>query len=189
MRELVLIDTDSSEDDFILESSDEDNESDMHSMFERHDCKVAIKEMNIIDVPDNGYCLLHAFKISMRFQNSNVHMPKFNQIKNDILKEVSDHFAVYASFMAGENCHQRMIREMNKYLDKGRFASDFVDQVPLILANLYSVNVGILSRIQNSDKFSVLWIRCRSVSSRYVCIIKIGNHYMAVSLDRCKITN
>ena len=95
--------------------------------------------------------------------------------------------AVYTSFMADENSDQRIIHEMYKYLNKGRFGSDFVDQVPLILANLYNITIGILTRIQDSDTYSVRWIQPRGVSSRYVCIIKRDNHYMAVSLDKCKI--
>ena len=97
-------------------------------------------------------------------------------------------FAEYVSFMSGENNHQRIITEMNKYLNNGRFGSDFVDQVPLILANLYSVNIGILTRISNSNRFSVMWIRSNRMSSQFVCIIKRNNHYLAVSC-KCDIFN
>ena len=64
---------------------------------------------------------------------------------------------------------------MLKYVNKGRFKTDFVDQVPLILANLYNVNIAILTRIQNSDTYSVLWINSNTATNNYVCIIKTGN--------------
>ena len=101
----------------------------------------------------------------------------------DIAKEVEDHFEEYTSFLTeDDDVHrdQRIIHEMLKYVNTRDYETDFVDQIPLILANLYGVNIGILTRIENTDIYSVVWIRSRQKTDKCVLIRKCADHYMAI---------
>ena len=69
---------------------------------------------------------------------------------------------------------------MNKYLNTRDYQTDFVDQIPLILANLYGINFGILTQIENTDIYSIVWIRCVQKTDKSVLIRKCDDHYKAV---------
>ena len=122
----------------IIELNDDASNLIRAQIFDRHDCLVELQSDNIHDVPDNGHCLLSAFYLSMPYQNRFLPLPNMKQIKRQIQKEVTDNFAVYASFMTDDDDELQIIREMKLYINKGRFDNDCLRKIiqPLLVTHM-----------------------------------------------------
>ena len=173
---------------------DSDDQSSNQKVFERENCYVTMAESDFHNVSGDGHCIIHAFRCSLRHQNISMskNLLSYRRVLNDILKEVEDHLEEYIEFLTDDDEHgdQRIIHEMCEYLYTKNYRTDFVDQIPLILANAYSINFGILTQIGNSDIFSVVWIRCRQKTDKCVLIRKCDDHYQAVfpNINRLPLT-
>ena len=97
----------------------------------------------IIPSPGDGHCLIHAFILSWSVQLITRSCPSFENVRSSIFLEAVSHRDLYLPFTCGDIAG--FTKTMKNYILKGIYKSEFCDIVPLILSNIFGVNIVILN--------------------------------------------
>lgn len=133
----------------------------------------------IIRTPGDGFCLIHAFLLSWSVQLISRTCPSFYDVTSGIFMEAVANREAYLPFLFGDT--SGFTKALKMYIINGFYKSDFCDIVPLILSNVFGVNVVIL----NENAWTVDDIEILPFSGRSSCTIYIHRykeHYSGLNL-------
>ena len=87
----------------------------------------------------------------------------------------------YSEYMSVEQPEQCITHWMFEYIVKKNYNTPFGDLVPLIVANILGINIGIVENHENGYAFK--WVLSESLADNHVHILKTGDHYDAFLLN------
>ena len=134
-------------------------------------------KLDIIDMPGDGFCLLHSLCLSLRSQFPGSRVLEIEELISLLKHEAISHKDVYLA--AFEYSLDTLRTGLYNYIYNRNYKTDFGDIVPLLLANGHGVDICILYSSENVLKSRV--VDCsRNIAKTCVFIYKIDEHYNAV---------
>ena len=128
----------------------------------------------------DGHCLLHSICESLAGQYSDLTQVGYNELKALIRSEVMNNTTVYLPAI-DDNDIKRLKLEMDNYLDYKLYNSSFGDMVPLILAQILSMDLLIIVEERHGFFLSCVEPRNRRGEvQKCVFIYKRGDHYNGI---------
>ena len=107
--------------------------------------------LKIVSVPGDGHCLLHAFYKAWQTQISGENVPTEQDIKTQILTEVTIRHEQYAGFHGlPVHAFQKLAKD---YIFNKSYNNVFCDVLPLILSNVFGVKIQIIKEVQSNLQY------------------------------------
>ena len=95
--------------------------------------------------------------------------------------EVAEHANLYLQFLAASSHHDLMYY-MNQYVFNRMYYTDFGNLVPLVLANVLRVNIGIISKDVHGYKARVIHANKCNDTLGNILVFKAADHYDSLIL-------
>ena len=128
----------------------------------------------------DGHCLVYSLMKSLKKQHdidSNYH-----DVLDRIRHETNNHMLSYKQLL---NIESDLIvqRLLCAYVDGKNFDTVFGDLLPMILSNIFNMNIVIINKVRNS--IDPLIVIPRSPCDKFVYIYRSGDHYEGFETDCC----
>ena len=131
--------------------------------------------------PGDGHCLLHSVADSC---NSHIKLNSpitIEQLKCMILEEVAEHANLYLQFLV-DSSHDNLRYHMNQYVFNKMYNTDFGNLVPLVIANVLHVNIGIISEGDHGYCARVIHTSANNDILGNILLYKTPDHYESIIL-------
>ena len=98
-----------------------------------------------------------------------------------ILEEITEHANLYLQFLV-DSSHHDLMYYMNQYVFNKMYNTDFGNLVPLALANVLHVNIGIISKDVRDYNARVIHANASNDTLGNILIYKTPDHYDSIIL-------
>ena len=95
--------------------------------------------------------------------------------------EVIEHAELYLQFLV-DSCHNDLMYYMNQYVFNKIYDTDFGNLVPLVLANVLHVNIGIISEGVQGYNARVIHANASNNTLGNILVYKTPDHYDSIIL-------
>ena len=130
--------------------------------------------LSIVRTPGDGHCILHAFQSSWKSQIHNRSEPSLESMSHEVFIECVTNREKYLPF-TGLSASM-FVSEMRNYLLNKSYNSVFCDLIPLILANVFGVDITILNSTRGQIQ-SVEVSPASNVVNGHIVLFRSGEHY------------
>ena len=93
--------------------------------------------------------------------------------------EVIEHDERYLQFLV-DSCHNDLMYYMNQYVYNKIYDTDFGNLVPLVLANILHVNIGIISESVQGYNARVIHANASNNTLGNILVYKTPDHYDSI---------
>lgn len=136
--------------------------------------------------PPDGHCLLHSLLSSYNNQHINLPPLTLKLIKEKVCRETTTRYNLYIPYMT--DCDfDVLLNGLRKYICDKHYNHDFVDLVPQIIANAFSIQLSVLDQREaliNEVRYSPV---TSGSDVSHVYVLRQGMHYNG--LIKCENTN
>jgi hypothetical protein len=129
----------------------------------------------ILTSPGDGHCFLHSTITSLWHQRKI--STDLNALKSSIFIEIAARADHYAPFLKQE---EKLFPSLNAYINRRKYNSGFGDMLPLVIANIFSVNIRILNQLHHSCETLDI-VPAFVSSSHWVTLHRLGDHYNGIA--------
>lgn len=153
---------------------------------------LCVDKADIIKVPGDGHCFISSIIKSVLYQlpfldlTDRVHLLKCIETETlsniekyseflPIQKDADKIIKLFGNYSLKDYSNQCLIYWMYQYLVKKNYSTPYGDIVPLITANTFNVNIGILEKL--STGYEITWVLSEKPTDMCVCVHKSGEHY------------
>ena len=103
------------------------------------------------------------------------------QLKCMILEEVAEHANLYLQFLV-DSSHDDLRYHMNQYVFNKMYNTDFGNLVPLVIANVLHVNIGIISEGDHGYCARIIHTSASNDILGNILLYKTPDHYDSIIL-------
>ena len=121
------------------------------------------------------HCILDTFRQSIQAQQVGESY-LISDIATEIWEHAQNHFDLYQDFVAKVDRNEVM-KEISEYIFNKEYRSKAVDLIPLMLANVYHVDIVIIDEFSN---FNTTTTPSSGSSHASIYVLKRGQHYDAL---------
>ena len=136
--------------------------------------------MTILNSRGDGHCLLYSVVNAWNYQYK---FPKldFQGVKSSIIRETTTHFEIYLPYFEPPT-RQAIISDMNSYLFKKRYNTQYGDIVLNIVANGLNLNLHLFDEDKHgSGSFREETVTPYGYKSRHTIVLhRLGDHFNAI---------
>ena len=129
---------------------------------------------NVCSTAGDGHCILHAFSNSWTYQILSHTKPSMETILNGLFIECVNKRERYIPFT--ELSSTGFTLQMKTYLLQKHYSSAFCDLVPLMLSNIFNVQITILNNVNGTIHCHDIVPTCDYVKG-HVHLLRSGDHY------------
>ena len=125
-----------------------------------------------MNCPGDGHCIFHSFVVGC-FTQSGINA-SYSCVLQDIRNEFTNHVDEYAQFLFSDD----YFGELEAFLTHKSFNRELVELVPLMLANVYGVSIGIVNADSASNRAVIITVfPQRSTVTSTIYLLRSGDHY------------
>ena len=134
----------------------------------------------IIKVPRDGHCIIHAWKIALQNSREIRNQPFYTQLYGSIYDEFTKNINRYSNFVTDIT---DFAKEVHNYLQHGDYASDIGDLILQALANVTEISAMIYTEDELGKSVQSSYIEpINGQSKGLINLLKRGQHYDVIVL-------